>query len=299
MVTGRPRPQARGMTTPTLDRPVTIAAHPGELRLFFTWTFGLTWGVAGLLLLARPAVEALTGPFSTAHPLYFLAVYAPTLTAIGLTAARRGRAGLRELGSRVLRWRVRPRYAVAVLAGWPAMDLLARLVQQALTGTPPGPALLATTPPTVFGSLWCAPAFLLATLLLDAGPLGEEIGWRGYALPRMLHGRGPLLPAVVLGVVWGLWHLPAFVIAGTHQHDLRMGVLVLVAGTTLTSIMMTWLHLRTHGSVLVSGLLVHLMNNVAVASLWASVIVFTVPAALAAVSLARRTAEAPGRYGPR
>lgn len=275
------------MAPPTLDRPLAIAARPGELGRFFAWTFAITWGIAALVLLARPVVEALTGPFDTGHPLYHLAVYAPSLTGIALTAAGGGRAALRELGSRVLRWRVRPRYLLLVLVGWPVADLLARLLQQVLTGTPVGPELLATVPPTLPGSLWLAPALLAATLLLDAGPLGEEVGWRGFALPRMLHGRDPLAVAVALGVVWGLWHLPAFAVAGTHQHDLGMGVVWLVVGTTLSSVLMTWLYLRTRGSVLVAGIGVHLMNNVAVAPLWAVSVVFAVPAALAAVSLAR------------
>lgn len=78
-----------------------------------------------------------------------------------------------------------------------------------------------------------APALLLATLLVDAGPIGEEIGRRGCALPRMLHGRNPLAPAVLPGVVWGLWHLPAFVVAGTHQHDLVVAVPAALAAVSL------------------------------------------------------------------
>ncbi|MGL5866920.1 MAG: lysostaphin resistance A-like protein, partial [Dermatophilaceae bacterium] len=249
--------------------------------------FAVTWGIGALLVLAGPQVEALTGEFSTRHPLYYLAVAAPSLSAIALTAVLEGRSGLRALVARVLRWRVHPGWYALILLGWPVADLLARALQTAVTGAPFSDVVLNGTPPTPLDQWYLAPMLLLATLILDAGPLGEELGWRGYALPRMLARWRPLPVAVVLGAVWGMWHLPAFFIAGTAQSDQGMGLGWLVLGCVFTSVLMTWLYLRT-ASVLVSGILVHLMNNSVAAGLWATVAVMTVPTLIAGIALARR-----------
>ena len=264
-----------------------VPPRRGDVALFYAGAFGVTWGVAALLILARPQVEASTGAFGTHHPLYFLAVYAPTLTAVVLTAVRERRAGLRRLAARVFRWRVPARYYALVLLGWPALDYLARVLTWAVDGQPISLVPVATMP-ALDGLPWVlAPALLVTTLLLDAGPLGEEVGQRGYVLPRLLAVRSPLVASLEIGVLWGVWHLPAFVIAGTAQHDLAMGAGWLVLGTVVSSVLMTWISLRTRGGVLVAGVLVHLMNNVAVAPLWASTVVFAVAAVPAAVSLHR------------
>lgn len=291
------RPDVVGPASPEVRAVASVPRRPGDLGWFFGLSFGLTWGIAAALLLARDRVEAAVGPFSTTNPLYVLAVYAPSLTGVVLTAVRSGRPGLRELGCRLLRRGVRGRWFALVLLGWPLADLVARLLQWGLTGEPLQPLLLDGTPPTTLSDWYLAPALLEATLLLDAGPLGEELGWRGYALPRLLPGRsGRLGAAVLLGLVWGLWHLPAFWISGTHQHDDGAGIFWLVLGTVASSVIMTWLYLRTGGSILVAGILVHLMNNSAVADLWAFDLVMLVPATIAGVALLQ--ADRRGRLVP-
>lgn len=306
-----PKAEARALSLSTASKglpplpapPLALPARRNDLRWFFGLTFALTWGIAALVLLARPQIEALTGPFGTSSPLYYLAVYAPSLTALVLTAVRAGRSGLRELGSRLLRRGVSPGWYALVLLAWPFADLLARLLEEIVTERPLGSLLLNGIPATSLHAWYLAPAMLVATLLLDAGPLGEELGWRGYALPRLLHGRlGRLGSAVVLGLIWGAWHLPAFMISGTYQHDAEMGVLWLMLGTVVSSVIMTWLYLRTGGSILVAGIMVHLMNNSTVSSLWAFDLVMALPAVVAAVALARRDhwdrrARSPRRVG--
>ena len=267
-----------------------VPPRRGDVAVFYACAFGVTWGIAALLIVARPQVEALTGPFDTLSPLYFLAVYSPTLTAVVLTAVREGRPGLRRLAARVFRWRVPARYYALVLLGWPAMDFLARILQWMVDGVSISLVPFATQPA---GPWSLAPALLMSTLLHDAGPLGEEVGQRGYVLPRLLATRSPLVAALEVGVLWGVWHLPAFAIAGTAQHDHAMGAAWLILGTVASSVLMSWISLRTRGSVLVAGVLVHLMNNVAVAHLWASVIVATLVAVPAAVSLHRTRVVAP------
>jgi uncharacterized protein len=276
--------------------PTTPDRRRRDLVQFFAGTFGLTWGLAAVAIAAPDAIVAVTGSaFSTTNPAYYLAVYAPSVIAVVLIATQSGRSGLRELASRVFRWRVRPGYYVLVVLGLPALDMLARLVQAAVLGDPLTSSgeplwslLFGGVVSTPMGLWFAAPLFLLATLVLDAGPIGEEIGWKGYALPRMIGGaRGPLTGAVLFGVIWGVWHAPAFLVAGTFQHDMGMNLAVLVLGSICLSLIMTWLYRRTHGSILVSGILVHLFINSTVSRLSAYTIVLAVPAIACAVALHR------------
>jgi membrane protease YdiL (CAAX protease family) len=220
----------------------------------FWFSFGVTWGIAALALLIPDVLERLFGKMATTSPLYFLAVYAPSLVAILLTVSRRGwRSGLHLIGTLQPRKANLPFY-IAVLLGWPMLNRLALLLQGMATGT--------STAWLDFSGFYMAPILLLVQLVMDAGPMGEELGWRGYALPRLLSGPlSALGAALLLGVIWGVWHLPAFFVAGTSQHDAHMGIFWLILGTTLSSVIMTWLYRHTDGDVLASGLLVHLMNN--------------------------------------
>lgn len=281
---------------PKLYQPAPAATdhRPRDLPIFFIATFALTWGLAAVALFAPDAIVTLTGrAFDTANPVYFVAVYSPTIVGIAMIASRKGFAGLGELATRVFRWRVHPGFYVLVLGGWLGADALARLVQIVVSGEPTTSSgsplwslLLNGTPSTPIEYWYAAPLFLVATLVLDAGPVGEEIGWKGYALPRLLDSkRGPLFAAIAFGVIWGVWHAPAFFVSGTAQSEQGMGFVWLFLGTTFTSVIMTWLYKRTNGSILVSGILVHMMNNSVAAQLWAFVVVLSVPAALAGISL--------------
>lgn len=281
----------------TLDRPspVTTNQRLRDLTVFFAATFGLTWGLAAIALFAPEVILLVTGsPLSATNPLFFLATYSPSVVGIIMIAARSGFAGLGELATRLFHWRVHPGYYALIFGGMLAADVLARVLQSAVAGEtttsgglPLWSLLLNGIPPTPLEFWFAAPLFLLATLVLNPGPL-EEIGWKGYALPRIIdRPRGPLLGAVLFGLIWGLWHAPAFAISGTAQHDLGISFVWLMLGTVNLSVIMTWLYRRTSGSILVSGILVHLMANSRVSDIWAYDLVLLVPAALAGISLYR------------
>ena len=273
---------------------MTTAIPPVETRSrelvgFFALTYGITWGLAVLLLALPGPMARLFGPMSMSSPLYYLAVYAPSLSALALTACRSGTSGVLGLLGTLRPRRASIPYYALVLLGWPVVYTVALLLQRAVTGE---------SPPMLDSSRWYwAPVVLATALIVDAGPLGEELGWRGYALPRMLAstrarsahqaGSSPLTVALVLGVIWGIWHLPAFFVAGTAQHDRGMGFLWLLVGITLSSVIMTWIYRRTGGDVLAAGVLVHLMNNQSQADLVYVDVVYAVVAAAAAVSLVR------------
>jgi hypothetical protein len=169
--------------------------------------------------------------------------YGPALAAMAVALATQGRAGLRELGSRLETWRVGwVWYAVAIL-GPLAMALAGGLINLALGGT------VAEATSDVFEGGIVAAVLVLLVLSLTDG-LGEETGWRGYALPRLLKVTGAVEASLILGLVWATWHLPLFWTEGSSLYG--SSVLVLFLRLPATSIIFTWLFQRTKGSLLLA-----------------------------------------------
>lgn len=223
-----------------------------ELLLFGIATFALTWLVVGVYLWNDEAATRMFGPMKLGAPVFYLAVYAPSLVAIALTAARRGREGLADLFRSLLRVRARWTWIALSLLGYPALWLAVSLVQAAAGGSLAGfdlrPWLVAL------------PLVLLhGQLLTDPGALGEELGWRGFALPRLLELVDARAAALLLGVVWAVWHLPAFYVGSLSQSSIAF--LPFIANVTAFSVLMTWIFVNTRGSVLWAGVIPHLMFN--------------------------------------
>lgn len=214
---------------------------------YFVLVFTITWGVGAVCLFA-PSVAKLIAPGpALTNPLFYLAVYAPTITALILTAFFGGGIGMRKLLARFIPWRAGLRWYLVVLAGFPAMGLLAGRLA-GLFGAAQGHV-----------PNWAHFCYaLIPALVVDPGPLGEELGWRGFALPRMLERWPPLTSSLILGLIWGAWHLPAFFIVGLPQN--RLAIPALLLGTISVSVFDTWIFLRTEGSLL-PMILVHLMTN--------------------------------------
>jgi membrane protease YdiL (CAAX protease family) len=180
---------------------------------------------------------------------YNLATLGPLLGALIVSAAEGGRSAVRTLARKVLQWRVPLRWYVAALVGYPAIFLVALFVDVLLGGTPVWP------PPQLHG-LHMPYWFLL--VVMPPFVLGEEIGWRGYALPRLQKGRSALLASLVLGVLWAVWHVPSFLMRNSiHQGQSFPLFLVWVLEMT---IVLTWLYNNTGGSVLHTWLFHVAMN---------------------------------------
>ena len=110
-------------------------------------------------------------------------------------------------------------------------------------------------------SVWLTPLLVeFVRVLFVGGPLGEEIGWRGFALPSLLNGQASAMKtSMILGLIWGLWHAPFYFVPGSGQNDmLRLGgsflalfpaFVVWVMGMT---VIFTWLHKLTNGNLLIA-----------------------------------------------
>jgi membrane protease YdiL (CAAX protease family) len=225
-----------------------IRRHP--LLAYFLLTFAITWGLGAWVLLWPSQVEALFGKTSVSNPLFIVAVYAPSISALVITAVTGGPSGLRDLVSRLFRWRVGLRWYLIVLLGMPAICIISADLGAWWAGQPIGVGP---------GYWWLSPQPFLLSLLIDPGPLGEELGWRGFALPRLLRGRSALSASIILGLVWGVWHLPAFFVSGLPQNQFAFPVFL--AGSVALSVLMAWVYQNTQGSVLFAVLIHWLFNT--------------------------------------
>ena len=209
-----------------------------SLRPFLLITFGLAWGILGLYVFLPEGMGAVFGQLTGNHPLFFLAVYAPAIAAFILVARTGGLSGLRLFLGRVLLWRCSAAWYTFLIIGIP----LIFIVGSALRGN-------LFTDPFPFASFQA----LLAALLLAAikGPI-EEFGWRGLALPLLQRKFAPIWAGLILGVIWGLWHLPAFLLSGTQQSE--WSFTAFFAGCLAISVIATALLNRSRGSILLSAL---------------------------------------------
>ena len=207
--------------------------HP--LVTFFLLVFILTWVV--WVPRASGAPLGVVGQAWT---------WVPAIAALLAAALTGGRGALRELGSRLVRWRVGWQWYVVVILG-PAVFSLAVAGIYTLFG---GSWAEAAPPAILAGPLLLLPLFLAILTLTDG--LGEELAWRGFALPRLLTRYNALVASVVLGVIWALWHLPLLWTEGNGMFHLPVWLLLL--DLTAKSILFTWVFLHTRGSVLIAML---------------------------------------------
>lgn len=214
-----------------------------QLISFFVITFAITWGLGALAIFLPRQFRILFGELTDTSPMYFLAIAAPTISATILTFAQNGWNGLRSLYKRLVRWRFGIQWYALILIGIPLVGWITTriTISDPLKDTRNFSQLL-----------W------LLLYLLITGPLCEELGWRGFALPCLLNRFTPFTASLILGVIWGVWHLPSFFMGGMVQKGMPLVIFILY--TPCLSILMTWVFQHTHGSVL-SAVMIHYMVN--------------------------------------
>lgn len=223
------------------------ARGPGRSGLlrFFAGTFALRWSADLWMLLAYAGVLPinLAGRLALAS----LAGASPSVTAFWLTWRERGRPGVHDL----LGAAMRRRFAWK----WYALSILLPVV--AVYGGVSAYAFLSGWPP----EQWVLPGLPGAFASAVAPPLGEEFGWRGYALPRLQARSGALPASLVIGAVWSVWHLPLFFMPGEGEFHVPFIVFLVETGIGW-SVLMTWLYNRSGGALL-TALLFHGAGNFA------------------------------------
>lgn len=230
-----------------------IRRHP--LVSFFVMAFTLSWGAETPYVLSESGLGIAhfnfpvilgTTQITGALPAAYLG---PILSAFLVTAAADGRPGLRVWAGRFFRWLVSWRWYAGVLIGVPAA---LAVTCSALSGGrvhAPTTALLAGYLP------------LLLVQVLTSG-LAEEPGWRDFALPRLQRRYGPLRGTLILGPLWGAWHLPLFLTQswGGWPHVPWIEPIEFTAGSCALSIVMTWIFNRS-GESLPVAMIAHASIN--------------------------------------
>jgi len=221
------------------------APLPSYLVLTFAWS----WACWGLSPAVRPQLPWLATLLMSAGS------FGPSLAAVVVVASTRKWLGLRAWLGRCLRWRIGwAWYAFALLLPLALMSIAAGL-HIALGG------VIAASPASGHLLMTVVNFFLI---LLLGGPVGEEFGWRGYALPVLQERWGWRGASLGLGLVWGLWHLPLFFIAGSSQAHIPLALFLL--SVVAMSVLFAWLVDRAAGSV-VAALVLHTAIN-----FWPSVV---------------------------
>jgi membrane protease YdiL (CAAX protease family) len=236
-----------------------LARHP--LIFFFLFAYAFSWLAWSPWFLSEAGVGLLPYDRERISTLWNLAglVLGPTLCAIIMTGATEGGVGVRRLLRRIVLWRVGLRWYLFVLLGIPAIMLLPTIVL---------PGALASFEAAALQSVltYYLPFFIL--LIVLGGPLFEEIGWRGFALPRLQRLVGPLVGSLILGILWGLWHLPLFLVSSWDTpHGSVLDIVLFVIFAIATTVVFTWVFNNTKGSLLLA-ILAHGSINMSAVSLY-------------------------------
>ena len=239
------------------DASVRPASPPGSLLArypltsFFVMAFAFSWIVWSPWVLSEDGVGLL--PFSSPLLASFLVplgiLLGPALSGFIMTGVTEGRMGIRRLLRRIVLWRVGLRWYLFALIGIPVVMTLGTVI------LPGGIAsLLGLGPGYVLSYLG---TYVLVVIL--GGPLFEEPGWRGFALPRMQPLHGPLVGTLILGLLWALWHLPEFLVPAWAESSGGSSFLAIVKFILIAiafAIVTTWVFNNTRGSVFIA-ILVH------------------------------------------
>lgn len=228
-----------GTHSPARGHHLPVETVAGSLIAFFVLAYALSWTWAIPFAVTEQVVKR-----GDAWPTHYPALLGPAIAAFALTAWTAGRAGTRDLLSRMLRWRVGLRWWLVAVS--PIAFLAVTLLVMAAAGEDlPAVAdfgLFTGTP-----AIGLVGVFLLITFV---GSLGEETGWRGYALPHLQQRFSPLTATLILAPLWFLWHVPQFFVIATYRDFGPTDYVGMALGLTAGAVVLTWLYNRSGGSVL-------------------------------------------------
>lgn len=254
---------------------------------FFVLAYALSWTAWLPYLLSENALGLLPLRFPTGFPIGGLvsvgpgAYLGPAGAAFAVTALAEGRAGLRVWWARLTRWRVARRWYAFALLGYPALVLMALVATAAATQ--------GLRAPSTGALVWFVPGLVLQAL---TSGLAEEPGWRDFAQPRIQHEHGPLRGTLLLGLLWGGWHLPLFLTDWAPGGTGPASIAGFLLGSLAFSVVIAWAF-NGSGQSLPISILLHAGSNNVVTMLAPSVLPgarehagFLSPSLLAAVMVA-------------
>lgn len=216
----------------------SIKRYP--LWMYLVIAYAFSWALWSVLVVTTPPDAMQEGPSPAFFILAALGGIGPSLAGIVMTVIVDGKEGLRDLFARLGRWRVGIGWFAAALLITPLVGLATLAVERAL-GMP------TATLEEMAGSL---PISLIYPIF---AALGEEFGWRGFYLTRLQKRRSALASSLIVGMAWGLWHIPTQVLAFRQYGLLAILANVFVThilGVTAQTTVMTWVHNNARQSLL-------------------------------------------------
>ena len=218
--------------------------------IFFLLSFSYSWIIWMPCILQSYKIIELPFPHIV---LIGTGAFGPTFAAFLLTYKKEGNIGLKRLIHRGIAYKISLRWYIPIIVVIPVLCILSLVIDYSINSKIPEFDLL-------YKPWLILPYFLFLFFL--GGSLQEEFGWRGYALDIFQSRWSAFVSSLILGCIWALWHLPLFFIEGINQQFIPFGLffLTLVA----LSILFTWFHNNTGGSVFIA-LLFHTIFNLSFA----------------------------------
>lgn len=207
------------------------------------YAISLFFGISYAFMIISVLLKLFLGHVFPEFLFWFLSFWSPTLSALIVSGLIGGWTQIKSWLKGFTRWRVGIQWYFAaffIMLG----PLLIALVYNILGGTSPGIAEGLTIPILLFN--------LLYTFL--SGPLSEEPGWRGFALPRLQARFGALTSSIILGLIWAFWHLPLYLVQE------RLAIYIFVPLVLVISILMTWVYNNSRGSLILT-IIMHFSFN--------------------------------------
>jgi membrane protease YdiL (CAAX protease family) len=211
-----------------------------SLAAYFTLAIVFSWAIYIPLVFVRQGWTDVQIPYS----MHYFASFGPMLAAIIMTAVTGGKEGLHELWSRIVKWQVKWPYAAFAVLSPVALFVLSALAMRIIEGEWPDLHLLGQANYLPYLG-WAVLPIWLATF-----GFGEEIGWRGFALPHLQKTMSVARATLILGLFWFLWHVPSFFY---HETYVGMGWILIpgmFVGVLFGAVLFTWLYNGTGGSIL-------------------------------------------------
>jgi membrane protease YdiL (CAAX protease family) len=223
----------------------------------FLKRYSLVIGIILMFLLTWPIDLANSGvlPFKVPFILYLFLGWGFVFAAIIMTWLTLGKVGVLSLLKRFLQWRVHWRWYLAAFLLMPTLMAGGVFLHAVLTDIPPDFGTVIAY--KLFGESANLVLFILPFFIIDIIANGEEIGWRGYVLPRLQAKYGALTSTLILGVIWSLWHLPKYV-----SHWNTVSFIWFMVHILAYAVLLTWLYNNTKGSLLLVAIS-HACSNTA------------------------------------
>lgn len=219
-----------------------IKQHP--LLVYFILAYAISWSIEIPIALSVQGVITAQFPYAV----HYFASFGPFIAAFVVAAIGEGGAGIRQLIGGLSKWRVGAFYWLVAI-GLPVVSFTVSVfITRLMEGEFPSLGLLGQMDYLPYLGILGA----LAVWLFSYG-LGEEVGWRGFAIPHLQRTRTAYVSSLLLGVIWACWHLPAFFYRDTYiEMGLLVGFPMLLISVTFGSVFLTWLYNSTQGSTLMA-----------------------------------------------